>query len=119
MATVPAVVIGPIVVPQAAAAALYTSPAGTKTVVTRLALINTSAGAATATLWVVRSGGTNVNSNIVLGAAAGGLSLAAGPTDPYIVQDFANLVLAAGDAIWGLSNTLNAINIVASGFQQS
>lgn len=117
MTITPAVIIGPSAVPNAAAA-LYTSPANTITVVARAAVTNVSAAGAQLTLWVVRSGGSRSNGNIVVGAAAAGQTISTGPAEPTVVNALVSLVLAAGDAIHGLSDTADALNIVASGWTQ-
>ncbi len=101
-----------------AAGILYTVPANITAVVTRAVVTNVTNGAATLTLWLVRSGGSRSNSDILVGASAAGQSISLGPSEPYIVQAMAGLVLNTGDAIHGLSDTLNALNIVASGWQQ-
>lgn len=118
MTVTPTALAGPIQLPSVAAA-LYTCPANSKATVTRGFLVNESNAVATATLWLVRSGGATANSNIILGAAAAGLNITAGPADPYIVQSLAGLVLNAGDAIWGGSGTNDVINFVLSGWIQT
>lgn len=117
MTITPAAVIGPAAVPNAAAA-IYTSPTNTTTVITRAVLTNVSAAGAKVTLWVVRDGDSRANSNIVMGATASGQTISAGPSDPTIVNALAGLVLAAGDAIHGLSDTADALNLIASGWTQ-
>lgn len=117
MAITPVALFGPVQVANAAAA-LYTVPASTKAVITRSSITNVTAGAATLTLWVVRSGGARANANIVYGAAAAGQAIAAGPAEPTILNALAGLVLNAGDALHGLSDTATALNIVASGWTQ-
>lgn len=114
----PLAIAGPVQLPSSAAA-LYTVPALTTVTVTRGFLLNESASVATATLWLVRSGDSHVDSNIILGAAAAGLNVSAGPADPYVVASLAGLVLEAGDAIWGESGTANVINFVMSGWKQT
>jgi hypothetical protein len=109
--------IGPVVVPNAAGI-LYTSPVLVKTVLTRASINNVTAGAAALTLWLVRTGGARANSNLIRGASAAGLSVSAGPVSPIILNELAGLVLEPGDAIHGLSDTLNALNFTASGWTQ-
>lgn len=118
MTTVPKVLFGPTQVPNAAAA-IFTSPPNTTSVVTRAVVTNESAGAATLTIWIVRSGGARANGNILVGAAAAGQSLAAGPVEPYVVQTLAGMVLGPGDAIHALSDTNNVLNFVGSGWFQT
>lgn len=115
--TRPAAVVGPVQVANAAAA-LYTAPANTTVVITRAVVTNESAGAATLTLWLVRSGGARANSNILVGAATAGQSIAGGPAEPYVVQSLAGMVLGPGDSIHALSDTNDVLNFVASGWTQ-
>lgn len=115
--TIAAKTIGPSVV-GTVAAALYTSAANTTTLITRASVVNITAAGATLKLWVVRSGGSNTNSNIVFGASAAGETISAGPSDPVILAALAGLVLGAGDAIWGISDTASALNFTASGWTQ-
>lgn len=113
--TAPLSLVGPTPVPNAAGA-IYTVPANTQVVVTRATITNITAGAAALTLWVVRSAGVRGNANIVRGASAAGQSFAAGPSEPTVLNELAGLVLNAGDAIHGLSDTANALNFDASGW---
>lgn len=116
MAT-PTVLFGPSVVPTSAAA-IYTSPPLTVSTVTRIVFTNVSAGPVSLTVWIVRSGGSRLNGNIVIGATSGGQVLPAGPIDPYVAVPLAALVLAAGDALHAVSNTGAALNAVGSGWTQ-
>lgn len=115
MTTRPAALFGPTAI-AAAAAAVYTAPANTTVVFTRIVVTNRTATAAQLTLWLVRSGGARANSNILLGATAGGQAIGAGPSEPYVVTPGAGLVLAPGDAIHAESDTSGALNIVGSGW---
>ena len=115
--TRPQAIVGPVQIANAAGA-IYTAPANTTVVITRAVITNESAGAATVTIWLVRSGGARANSNILVGAAAAGQSMAGGPAEPYVVNSMAGLVLAPGDAIHTLSDTNNVLNFVASGWTQ-
>lgn len=110
--------IGPAVVANGAAAAIYTSGANQTTVITRASVVNITSGGVTLKLWVVRSGGTNTNADLVYGASAAGETVSAGPSDPVILNGLSGLVLNAGDAIWGLSDTASALNFTASGWTQ-
>lgn len=108
---------GPVQAPTSAAA-VYTSPANTTTVVMRAVATNVAAAGATLTLWIVRSGGSRADGNIIVGAAAAGQTLSAGPAEPNVLAPLAGMVLRAGDAIHALSDTATAINLVASGWTQ-
>jgi hypothetical protein len=113
----PSALFGPV---QAAtsAGAVYTSPANTTSVITRAVATNVTAGAATLKLWIVRSGGARADANIIVGAAAAGQSISAGPVEPTVLNALAGLVLRPGDALHALSDTATAINLVASGWTQ-
>lgn len=115
MTATPAVLFGPLQIP-AAAAALYTVPVNVLVTVNRVVVTNVTAGAVSVTLWVVRNGGTNTNADILVGASAAGQSIPAGPSEPYIVNSMASLVLAAGDAIWGEASAATSLNAVGSGW---
>ncbi len=117
MAIAPAVLFGPLSVSNASTA-LYTSPAGVTTVVNRVVFTNVTAGSVTLTVWVVRSGGATANSHIVIGAVSGGQSISAGPSEPYVANSLASLVLAPGDAIWALASAASSINAIGSGWTQ-
>lgn len=118
MATITPKTIGPAVVANGAAAALYTSGTNVTTVITRASVVNVTAAGAQLTLWVVRSGGATANNNILRGASAAGEVVSAGPSDPVVINELAGMVLASGDAIWGLSDTANALNFTASGWTE-
>ncbi len=117
MTITPAAIFGPSVV-AASAAAIYTVPASTTVTITRAVVTNVSAGGANLTLWLVRSGGARANGNILVGASAAGQTLSAGPSEPYVVNALAGMVLKAGDAIHALTSVASALNMVASGWTQ-
>jgi hypothetical protein len=117
LAVSPLSLFGPTVV-GTAAAALYTVPVNTTVTVNRVVVNNVTAGAVALTLWVVRSGGTNITGNLMVGASSGGLSISAGPVEPYVVNAFAALVLNAGDSIWAQASAASALNVVGSGWSQ-
>ena len=108
---------GPSVV-STAAAAVYTVPANTTAVISRITATNVSGAGAQLSLWIVRSGGSRSNGTLLLGASAAGQVLSAGASEPYIVNAAAGLVLVAGDAIHAQSDTASAINLVGSGWTQ-
>lgn len=100
------------------AAALYTSPANTTTVISRGAFNNVLAAGAQLTLWVVRSGGARADGNIIVGAAAGGLVISGGASEPYVPASLAGLTLSPGDALHAKGDTVGALNSVGSGWTQ-
>lgn len=99
-----------------AAAAIFTAPALTTCVITRGAIINITAGAVALTLWLVPSGGARANGNIIVGASAAGVNIAAGPTDGQPLAALAGLVLAPGDAIHALASAATSLNLTISGY---
>src|SRR5205814_1860835 len=100
------------------AAALYTSPANTTTVISRGVVVNVTNAGAQLTLWLVRAGGSRADGNIIFGAAANGQAMSAGPVEPTVINGLAALCLAPGDAIHGKSDVASALNIWASGWVQ-
>lgn len=113
--TAPIRLFGPAAV-STSAAALYTAPANQTIVITRAAVVNVSTAAATLKLWLVPSGGSRANDNIVYGAISAGETVPLGPADPVIIQDLASAVLNPGDALHGISDTATALNMFASGW---
>ena len=117
MAITPKALWGEAVV-STVAAAIYTSPANTKTVISRAVFTNITAAGAQLTVWRVPSGGARANGNIIVGASAAGQTLSAGPSEPYVPAALAGLTLEAGDALHAVSDTASAINTTGSGWQQ-
>ena len=91
-----------------AAATYYTAPANTKAVISACRLTNTTAGAVTATVYLIASGGSASASNTVLSAK----SLAAGESYDVPID---GQVLLAGGFIQALASANTSISIVASG----
>jgi hypothetical protein len=91
------------------AATYYTAPANTTTVIQSVVLTNTTAGAITATVHLVASGGSATASNMVLSAR----SIAAGET--YLVPGCAGAVVATGGTIQALASANTSIILMASG----
>lgn len=92
------------------AATYYTAPANTKTVISACRLTNTTAGAVTATVYLVPSGGTAGATNIVLSAK----SLAAGESFDVPID---GQVLLTGGTLQALASANTSITIVASGVE--
>src|SRR5205814_1110063 len=101
-----------------AAAAIYTSPANTTTVITRAGFTNVGAAGVQLTLWVVRALGARADGNIIVGASAAGQAISAGPSEPYVPAALAGLTLAPGDALHAKSDTAAVLNTVGSGWTQ-
>lgn len=117
MAIAPARLFGPQTV-STVTVQVYTVPIGVTTTVTRISFNNITNGAVRLKVWIVRSGNSPTNNNLCVGATANGLSISAGPSDPYVAVSLAGLVLTAGDAIWLQSDTANGLVGVGSGWTQ-
>lgn len=115
MAVKPAILLETTPVANAAAA-IFTAPAGTTCVITRGFITNITAGAVALTLWLVPSGGSRINGNIIYGASAAGNNIAAGPADGVALAALAGLVLAPGDAIHALAGSSASLNLTISGY---
>lgn len=113
----PTSLFGPVAV-SSSNVAVFTTPANTLVTVNRVVVTNVTTSAAGLMVWLVRSGGTTSNSNILIGAISGGQSMAAGPSEPYIANSMASLVLNAGDSIVASATTSGALNMVGSGWSQ-
>ncbi len=95
-----------------AAVAYYTAD-GVKARIDSIALINTTAGAVTATVHLVPSGGTATTSNCVLSAR----SIGAGET--YIVPGAMGQTIEAGGTLQALASANTSITLVASGVEST
>lgn len=94
----------------AVAATYYTAPANTITTIAACTLTNTTAGAVTATMHLVPSGGSATVSNMILSAR----TIAAG--ESYNVGSAIGQTLAAGGTIQALAGAATSITLVASGY---
>jgi hypothetical protein len=95
----------------AAAATYYTVPANTLTTISACTLTNTTAGAVTATVHLVPSGGSATASNMILSAR----TLAAG--ESFNVGSAIGQTLAAGGTLQALAGAVTSITLVASGYE--
>lgn len=93
------------------AATYYTAPANTITTISACTLTNTTAGAITATLYLVPSGGTAGVANCILSAR----TISAG--ESYNVASAIGQTLAAGGLLQGLAGSATSITLVASGYE--
>lgn len=89
----------------------YTTPANTITTIAACTLTNTTAGAVTATMHLVPSGGFATASNMILSAR----TIAAG--ESYNVGSAIGQTLAAGGTIQALASAGTSITLMASGYQ--
>lgn len=92
------------------AATYFTSPSNTFTTIAACTLTNTTAGAITATMYLVPLAGSPTASNCILSARV----LAAGET--YNVGSAIGQTLAAGGMIQALAGAAASISLVASGY---
>lgn len=88
---------------------LYTAPASVRTILDKVTITNVTAGAVTATIRVVASGGTAGASNTIVYTK----SLAAGET--YTCPEAVGQTLNAGDFVSALASANTSIVIRISG----
>jgi ATP-dependent protease ClpP protease subunit len=91
------------------AADLYTVPVATSAVLKEITLVNYTAGAVTATLHLVPSGGSVADGNKIFDA----VSLNAHETKTFPLSQG----MSTGDKLSGLASAGTAINIFMSGFE--
>lgn len=96
-----------------AAAAVYTSPAGTTGTINNLSLTNTSANPVAVTLYRVPSGGTPSATNTVMSA----FQVAAGQT--YVPPQVIGLPLAPGSTLQALAATAAVVSIIGGVYETS
>jgi hypothetical protein len=94
-------------------AATYYTATGVKARIDALAVVNTTAGAVTATVYLVPSGGSASASNCVLSAR----SLAAGET--YVPPGAIGQWLDVGGTIQAFAGAVTSITLVASGIEST
>lgn len=95
------------------AATYYTVPANTITTISACTLTNTTAGAVTATVHLVPSGGSATASNMILSARV----IAAG--ESYNVGSAIGQSMAAGGLLQALAGSATSITLVASGYEST
>lgn len=110
----PAPLFGPGAIP-ATPTVVFTAPANTTITINRIVVTNTGTGAVGLSIWLSRGGATPSGGNLILGPLQ---SIAAGPSEPYIVNCLASCVLRAGDSIYMEASTANTLNTFGSGWQQ-
>lgn len=93
--------------------ATYYTATNVKTIIDKMTLCNTTAGAITVTIDIVDSGGSAGVSERVISAR----SIAAGET--YRCPEVVGHILNAGDTIQGLASAATSITIRASGREVS
>lgn len=95
----------------AAAANYYTAGANTFATIAACTLTNTTAGALTATMYLVPSGGTPLPANCILSAR----TLAAG--ESFNVGAAIGQTLPAGGSLQALASAAGGVALVASGYE--
>jgi len=107
--TIPKVLFGPSQI-TSSDATYYTSPATTKTTVTRCVFTNVDTVQRTLTVNVVRSGGSVATTNAVISAYP------ISPGQAYVSPELAGLILDAGDFLSFKASANSAINATGSGY---
>jgi len=94
---------------EAVQTAQYTVPAGTKAVIDKFTVTNTSAAVATISVNLVPSGGAAGNGNLILKARP------IAPSEAYTCPEMIGQVLEAGSFISTLASAANALTLSAGG----
>lgn len=97
----------------ASAATYYTVPANTITTISACTLTNTTAGAVTATLYLVPSGGSAGVANCILSARV----ISAG--ESFNVGSAIGQSMAAGGTLQAVAGSATSITLVASGYESN
>jgi hypothetical protein len=95
----------------ASAVTYYTSPANTKTKITKLTITNVTSGALTATIYLIASGGSASDTNTISKT----VPIAAYAT--YEAFEVEGHVLNAGDFIQAFGSSATSLSIQGSGVQ--
>jgi len=114
--TVRAVVIARNVQLPASAAAQFTGPANTVTVIKRAVFTNTSAGNRAVSAHVVPSGATASNSTLILNGQE--LTAPPGVGSSYVSPELAGVVLNAGDTLQCFADG-TGVTFMVNGVQQT
>ena|SRR6185312_1712785 len=100
-----------------AEAAVLTSPSGFYTTTKKVTVTNVTASATTLTMHKVPSGGTPVDTNMIIDALnVPPNTIAGGSLEIFVAE---NLTLNPGDTLQAKAGTATAININISGIQQT
>ena len=94
-----------------AAATYYTTPANSIVYVTRGVITNTDTATRLVTIYVVRSGGSTTDAELLVDARPVGASKS------LPVPELAGLVLEDGDLIRAFADATNVVNFTLSGLQ--
>lgn len=115
--TVRAVAIARNVQLPNAAAAQFTGPPNTTTIIKRAVFTNTSAGVRTVTAHVVPSGNAASNSTMLINGQA--LAIPPGAGSSYVAPELAGVVLGAGDTLQCFADTGASVTLNVNGVQQT
>lgn len=100
-----------------AAAAQFTAPVNTTTVIKRAVFTNTSAGVRTVTAYVVPSGQAVANSTLLINGQS--LAIPPGAGSSYVAPELAGVVLNAGDSLQCFADVAASVTLNVNGIQQS
>lgn len=92
-----------------AAATLYTCPVNQKVIITKLTFTNTSALAATVTIYIIPNGGAASDTNTI------SKTRALAPGEAWDSTEAENHILEAGDFIQALASAATSISAMGSG----
>lgn len=99
------------------AAAQFTGPANTTTVIKRAVFTNTSGGARTVTAHVVPSGQSVSNATMLINGQA--LAIPPGAGSSYVSPELAGVVLLPGDTLQCFADAATAVTLNVNGIQQT
>jgi len=112
MATTSYSILGQVA-PTSGNSSLYPSPAATQTVISTIAICNTTATAANATVYVCKANGTTVATPSTGNAVLYNVSISGNTTQTFTI----GLTLGAYDTIYVASGTSGALTFHAFGSQ--
>lgn len=110
MAVTPLALFGPAQLANAVAT-IYTAPANSRIVLTRVVFTNVSAATRTVTVHVVRSGGSAASGNILINAKPVSVD------ESWVCNELAGMVLGAGDFVAAFADSATSVNYFGSGWQ--
>lgn len=100
-----------------AAAAQFTGPPNTATIIKRAVFTNTSAAARAITAHVVPSGQVVSNATMLINGQA--LAIPPGAGSSYVSPELAGVVLAPGDTLQCFADAANDVTLTVNGIQQT
>lgn len=100
-----------------AAAAQFTAPTNTTTIIKRAVFTNTSGGTRTVTAHVVPSGQALGNATMLINGQA--LAIPPGAGSSYVAPELAGVVLQPGDALQCFADAAAGVTLNVNGIQQT